>query len=470
MNEYSTRRILLLIFFSMGLLVLLSNVPWSDLTGNYIKDFNLLSDICPKQKDLKQTAETAVPEIPEDFDMPDEEESIITEDIDPEDPEPAVADTDTDTIVPAKALVEAPLDGDIVLVESYLPTGEILPRFKAALANSSSQVVRIAMLGDSYIEGDIMSQDLRDMFQGRYGGRGVGFVPLHSDFPGFRSSVRMSDTGWKLYDVRTMNSSDTIRQISGDYAVAENVASTTYKGSSKRPRTKNWDRSSFLFLAPDSARITLTTDAGSRDFDVMPSPDVQSLDIPGTTSYFKVSVSTPGPVALGAYLDSNTGVLLDCMSIRGNSGLPMRRINPRLSGQLRQSVDYDLIILEYGMNSVNAAEQQYTAYGIGITKLINKLKRLYPEADILLLGVGDRGTKDGVTVVSLPTCQAMVNAQRKAAADAGVHFWDTRAAMGGENAIAEWRKRRLVNADYIHLNHDGGRELADRLFKAILHD
>ena len=49
----------------MGLLVLLSNVPWSDLTGNYIKDFNLLSDICPKQKDLKQTAETAVPEIPE---------------------------------------------------------------------------------------------------------------------------------------------------------------------------------------------------------------------------------------------------------------------------------------------------------------------------------------------------------------------------------------------------------------------
>ena len=64
----------------------------------------------------------------------------------------------------------------------------------------------------------------------------------------------------------------------------------------------------------------------------------------------------------------------------------------------------------------------------------------------------------------------MVNAQRKAAADAGVHFWDTRAAMGGENAIAEWRKRRLVNADYIHLNHDGGRELADRLFKAILHD
>lgn len=370
MNEYSTRRILLLIFFSMGLLVLLSNVPWSDLTGNYIKDFNLLSDICPKQKDLKQTAETAVPEIPEDFDMPDEEESIITEDIDPEDPEPAVADTDTDTIVPAKALVEAPLDGDIVLVESYLPTGEILPRFKAALANSSSQVVRIAMLGDSYIEGDIMSQDLRDMFQGRYGGRGVGFVPLHSDFPGFRSSVRMSDTGWKLYDVRTMNSSDTIRQISGDYAVAENVASTTYKGSSKRPRTKNWDRSSFLFLAPDSARITLTTDAGSRDFDVMPSPDVQSLDIPGTTSYFKVSVSTPGLVALGAYLDSNTGVLLDCMSIRGNSGLPMRRINPRLSGQLRQSVDYDLIILEYGMNSVNAAEQQYTAYGIGITKLI----------------------------------------------------------------------------------------------------
>lgn len=467
MNEFPARRILLLIVFSMGLLVLLSAVPWSDITGNYIKDFSLFSDVLPQKKEAKFIAETTTPAEP-DIDATDMEEigNLPTG----ENGADASGTVDADTIIPATALAEAPVDGDIVLIESYLPGGEMLPRFKSALGQCGSRVVRIAMLGDSYIEGDIMSQDLRDMFQEQYGGRGVGFVPLHSDFPGFRSSVRMSDSGWKLHDVRTMKSSDTIRQLSGDYAVAEDGATTTYKGASKRPRMQNWEHSSFLFIASDSAKVTLTTDGGSRDFDIMPSPDVQCLEVPGVTSCFKVTVYTPGLVALGAYLDSNTGVQLDCMSVRGNSGLPMRKINPRLCGRLRELVDYDLIILEYGMNSVNAEEEEYTAYGIGITKLIKKLKALYPETDILLLGIGDRGSKDGASVVSLPTCQAMVNAQRKAASDAGVHFWDTRAAMGGENAIAEWRKRRLVNADYIHLNHDGGRELAGRLFKAISHD
>ena len=54
----------------------------------------------------------------------------------------------------------------------------------------------------------------------------------------------------------------------------------------------------------------------------------------------------------------------------------------------------------------------------------------------------------------------MTDAQRKAASDAGVHFYDLRAAQGGENSIVEWRRRSLVNADYIHLNHAGGKVLA----------
>ncbi len=80
-----------------------------------------------------------------------------------------------------------------------------------------------------------------------------------------------------------------------------------------------------------------------------------------------------------------------------------------------------------------------------------------------MLGVGDRGQKQGGEVASLRTAAAIVDAQRRAAREAGVMFWDTREAMGGENAIVDWRKRGLVNADYIHLNHKGGEEMG-RLF------
>jgi hypothetical protein len=39
--------------------------------------------------------------------------------------------------------------------------------------------------------------------------------------------------------------------------------------------------------------------------------------------------------------------------------------------------------------------------------------------------------------------------------------------MGGQDASVRWHERGLVNADYIHLNHQGGKALADELFNAI---
>ena len=69
---------------------------------------------------------------------------------------------------------------------------------------------------------------------------------------------------------------------------------------------------------------------------------------------------------------------------------------------------------------------------------------------------------------SLRTCDAMVKAQREAARRCGVHFWDARQAMGGADACADWRTRRLMNADYTHLNHKGGGEMARLMYDAIM--
>ena len=42
-----------------------------------------------------------------------------------------------------------------------------------------------------------------------------------------------------------------------------------------------------------------------------------------------------------------------------------------------------------------------------------------------------------------------------------------RAAMGGSDAVVQWRNDKLVNADYIHLNHKGGAAMAKLLQHAI---
>ncbi len=64
----------------------------------------------------------------------------------------------------------------------------------------------------------------------------------------------------------------------------------------------------------------------------------------------------------------------------------------------------------------------------------------------------------------------MVDAQRKAAREARCLFWDTREAMGGDDAIVEWTRKGYTNKDYIHLSHKGGKALSTPLFNAIKHN
>ena len=41
---------------------------------------------------------------------------------------------------------------------------------------SIGRPVRVAYYGDSFIEGDILVSDLRELMQARYGGYGVGWI------------------------------------------------------------------------------------------------------------------------------------------------------------------------------------------------------------------------------------------------------------------------------------------------------
>lgn len=467
MKGHPSRHMVIVVFISMGALFLLSAVPWGRITGNRIKDFNLIEDLVPRPKPaVVAEAQPEAPAIDPELENFMAENAKPVEEL-PAEPVPeAVVEVDTSVVEHVPAVVEEVATVDsagMVLIESY---GEaMLPRFKAALSRGKA---RVAVLGDSFIEGDIFTQDLRAMLQERYGGEGVGYVGMHSDFPGFRQTVRLGGRGWKMRDIRNFSGRDTVRTVSGEYGLASAGAKATYKGSKSRKALGSWSRSRFLFVSPDSGTVTLATDAGPRSFAVAPSGEVQMLELEGATGEFVVESDIPGMVGLGVYLDAaGGGVQVDCMSIRGNSGIGHRKMNMRLAAGMRRWVDYDLIVLEYGMNALSPEQYNYEPYAVAMAKVVERIRSCYPDADIIVLGVSDRGVKNGADVRSLHTCEAMVKAQRSAARRTGVHFWDTRMAMGGDNAVVDWRRRKLVNADYIHLNYAGGRELATLFYQSL---
>lgn len=439
----------LIITAAVAAVAALSVVPWSDITKGQIKDYNIISDILPNDKVVATASEPIDPALA----------SAIKSDNGKTKQNSVYAnDTTAKTINPR-------VNGQVI-IEDYSQTGNGLAHFKQALAHCADRTVRIAVIGDSYIEGDIFTMHIRQELQNLYGGAGVGYVPLASEVSGFRTSIRESSKGWTIHDMRKKDSKK-YKPLSGEYFTTDGTASVKYTGTSKIKHADSWNSVKFLYITPTDGTVTIATDAGEQSYAVSASADVQCIEVSGLTTTTTISTDIAGFTSLGAYVNNTNGIALDNMSLRGNSGISHRTLDEQLAAQMRKYVNYDLIILEYGINALSSQQTDYTAYGKIMQQVVAQVRKCYPTADILLLGIGDRGQKLGGEVQSLPTSQAMVDAQRNAAKASGCLFWDTREAMGGTNAAIAWREQGLINADYIHLNAKGGATLADTFIKSF---
>lgn len=462
----------LIIGGAIVLLVALSLVPWSDLTGGRIKDFNLLSDLFPGS--VKTTGEENIdPELAAALGAGKDANALEVE----------IPDTVTrirmtkilegkdsislhEVIEPKEPVHNVNADG-MVIIEDYT-VGEVgLKNLKSALAQVDNRPVRIAVIGDSYIEGDILTMNIREALQNKYGGAGVGYMPVSSELTGFRTTVRQTCSGWTKHEIRKDTRSG-MKTLPGEYFTSQGSGKSTFKGVGTLANLDQWNQTTVLAVAPSGGKIIVNTDNDADTLDMEAEDVVKALTLNGTTTSATVK-ATGGVEIAGVYLNNNNGVCIDNMSLRGNSGQTHRKLSVERAAQMRQYVDYDLIIVEYGINALSSSQSDYSGYQKLMMQTISRLKECYPNADIIMLGIGDRGQKAGSEVKSISTSENMVKAQRDAARLTGVLFWDTRKAMGGENSVLKWRADGMINPDYIHLNQKGGRELA-RIFVNSLYN
>ncbi len=466
-----------LLLIAVCVVALVSLLPLNSSSNGKLKDFSLWSDLFPKEETEQIGGDTYVDPDLENMMAAASDDSAHTDSVS----ETALISTDSmqieidgqvddeeTEIIEIVPVPERPVrkEGEPVKIEDF--SGTRLAKFRDAMAKRQTRPVRIAIIGDSYIEGDIFSQNIREKLQEQYGGHGVGYLPLSSELTGFRQSIRQSCSGWKKHDFR--NNGKRYSTLSGIYHTPQGNATTTVKGSKKMAHSANWNNSRFLFIAPTATNITITSaDGVPCVYNVEPSESVQSIELNGETGELKLSAGSSDLIALGLYLNDNSGVTVDNMSIRGYSGIKHAEISTELATQMRQFIDYDLIIVEYGINALTSNITNYNYYTSAMEKAISRIRQAYPQADILVMGIGDRGEKKGTGVHSMKSVPYMVDQQREMAHRLGVAFWDTREAMGGEDAVVEWVKNRDVNKDYIHLSFTGGDRLAS-LFVLSLND
>jgi hypothetical protein len=126
---------------------------------------------------------------------------------------------DSDTIVlppPVKPIFVDTCKTGITCIEDYSDsTMRGMKHFYEALSKvkTMKRPVRIAYFGDSFIEADIFTADLREMLQQEFGGCGVGYVPVTSSISGYRPTVRHTFGGWSSHSSNDSVGFDKMQQI-----------------------------------------------------------------------------------------------------------------------------------------------------------------------------------------------------------------------------------------------------------------
>ena len=356
-------------------------------------------------------------------------------------------------------------------------TGRGMEAFYRALDEASSRPVRIAWLGDSFVEGDILTADLRALLQERYGGCGVGYVDITSPITYFRRTVHHSFGGWESHAWTDSTGFDRSCQgLSGRYFLPKSGAYVELRGRSDYvPRLDTCRRVGILFANGSPLQLSVCLNGGKvlkRDFE--PSDRLQLAMVEGHLGRVRWTVSHTGAASIfyGLFMEGNQGIVLDNLSLRGSSGLSVRTIPEATLHAFGEVRPYDLIVLQYGLNVATDYGRDYSRYAEGMSMAISRLKAAFPKASILLIGVGDRDHRDAEgRVRTMPGIRHLVAWQQRLAADNGIAFWNLFEAMGGEGSMARLAEENppMANRDYAHINFLGGKHLADLLYEALSH-
>ena len=381
--------------------------------------------------------------------------------------------TAEDSIINARALNTISRDGVTSIIDMSNGTGGGMTTFYHALAQAQGRPVRIAVLGDSFIEGDIMTSMLRELLQQRFGGQGTGYLPMTSITANFRNTVNQTFNGWNQHKaVDRKGFADTYNNLSGNYFTASPGAWVNLTGRGSRyPHSGSCTSSSFYFYGNTGSTMATAVVNGTdtTHFVLTTNGLVGLAKVQGNIKSVKWSVSNPeSMVFLGASMDSESGVIVDNFAMRSARGNHLSKIPSSVMTAFNQARHYDLVIIMYGLNVAEHNRSAYTAYCNTITNAVNNIKANMPGTSILIVGCSDREERTADGWHTMKGVLGLIQAQKRVAINTGVAFWDLYSAMGGEGSIVKMEQQGEANSDYTHINYKGGDRIARYLFDALM--
>ena len=369
---------------------------------------------------------------------------------------------------------------------------ESLQLFFTSLENAKNKKVRILHYGDSQIESDRITSYLRNQLQKKFGGNGTGLFPVIQVSQKWTLNNKISNN-WKRYtgfgkknpDIKhrkygALMSFCRFTPIPKDSILDEEEvvegwikikkAKLSYRKIQKYAQViiylRNWNYDVDYEIMADGQIMKSGTVKSKTSF--------QKIQASFTTTPSELEIKFKGkesPDIFGISLEGKNGIVMDNIPLRGSSGTLFTRQDAGLLRQMYKSLSPNMIILEFGGNTVPYIKykKQIKDYGNWFKQQIRYLKKINPNVTILVIGPGDMSIKEKTDFVTQPHLEAIRDAIKEAALSSDCLFWDMYEGMGGKNSMPLWvnAEPALGASDYIHFTPKGAVKISKIFIKEL---
>ncbi len=366
-----------------------------------------------------------------------------------------------------------------------------------AIRNTNNKI-HILHYGDSQIEVDRMTSYFRYKLQSTFGGNGCGF---HQGLQAFNFKqpliVSYSDN-WTRYKVFPKKDSLVTHKrfgISTSFSKFIPIKDTSLLEEQKDTLNPTQEQTAWikfekspvaysnvrkfqtvtLFYGFNNTEVKVELFDGENSIisDVLsPNEQLQAKTwvLQNPTSVKFVFTGTSSPEIYGYSFESQSGVMVDNIPIRGSAGMFFGRIDFSIAAKMYAILNARLFLLQFGGNALSKDSARIKNYVEYYGNQMSYLKRMNPEAEIIVIGPADMAEKKKNSYVTRETLPYMIELMKAETLKNNCVFWNTYEAMGGKNSMSSWvfHDPPLAETDFIHFTPKGANIIAQMFYKALI--
>jgi len=352
-----------------------------------------------------------------------------------------------------------------------------LTAFYSALKRAKTEAIRVVHYGDSQIEEDRLTTQLRRALQRQYGGGGVGLIPLHQTIPtstvwqsiqinGRNQQINQGPKRYLVYGPKSMRRSNSLYGPMGQVALMDNnlVAGSENIIMQINGAGKNKNIESYFnrIRIVQSGDVTVSIErATGRQGDV--------FNVPDSTSSATIHFQGKGEI-YGISLEKDKGVMVDNIPMRGSSGAVFTSIAPNEMQNYFLATNTRLIIMQFGGNIMpyTTTRQQVAQYIDKMQTQIQYIKYLAPESSIVFVGPSDMSERRDGKLQTYKMIPVMDKALQQMAIEEDIGYFSLYQHMGGQGSMIAWKERGWAGGDYVHFTRKGADKAGEMLAQWLL--